>query len=104
MIGMEFHQPLRMILLQETGWQLNSQWEANGWYIIHSSGHRISILCMIHCCLLRPDQLTWAEDTTVAIPWRLDLNLRGPEAVEFHSLLLKLAGNGITQFILMRMR
>ena len=42
MIGMEFHQPLRMILLQETGWQLNSQWEANGWYIIHSSGHSLA--------------------------------------------------------------
>ena len=44
------------------------------------------------------------QDAAIAIPWRLDLNLRGPEAQELHTLLLKLAGNGITQLILMRMR
>ena len=42
------------------------------------------------------NQYSLPQDVVVAIPWRLDLNLRGPEALELHTLLLKLAGNGIT--------
>ena len=44
------------------------------------------------------------QDMAMAIPWRLDITLRSQEALELHSLLLKLAGNGITQLELMRMR
>ena len=44
------------------------------------------------------------QDAAIAIPWRLDVSLRGPEAQELHTLLLKLAGNSITQLILMRMK
>ena len=51
---------------------------------------------------LKPDNLP--QDTAVAIPWRLDISMRGQEALELHTLLLKLAGNGITQLVLMRMR
>ena len=51
---------------------------------------------------LKPDNIP--QDTAVAIPWRLDISIRGPEALELHTLLLKLAGNGITQLVLMRMR
>ena len=51
---------------------------------------------------LKPENLP--QDTAVAIPWRLDISMRGPEALELHNLLLKLAGNGLTQLVLMRMR
>ena len=47
---------------------------------------------------LRPvNQENLPQDAAVAIPWRLDLSLRTPEASELHQLLLKLSGNGITQ-------
>ena len=54
---------------------------------------------------LRPvKQDTLPQDATTAIPWRLDLSLRSPEASELFQLLQKLAGNGITQLILLRVR
>ena len=54
---------------------------------------------------LRPvKQDTLPQDATTAIPWRLDLSLRSPEASEQFQLLQKLAGNGITQLILLRVR
>ena len=51
---------------------------------------------------VKPGQL--APGPAIAIPWRLGLNLHGPETLELHTLLLKLAGNGITQLVLMRVR
>ena len=54
---------------------------------------------------LRPvKQDTLPQDATTAIPWRLDISLRSPEASELFQLLQKLAGNGITQLILLRVR
>ena len=54
---------------------------------------------------LRPvNQDNLPQDISTAIPWRLDLNLRSPEASEMFQLLRKLSGNGITQLILLRIR
>ena len=54
---------------------------------------------------LRPvKQDTLPQDDATAIPWRLDLSLRSPEASELFQLLQKLAGNGVTQLILLRVR
>lgn len=61
---------------------------------------------MIHkFSALRPvNQENLPQDAAVAVPWRLDLSLRSPEASELHQLLLKLSGNGITQLALLRIR
>lgn len=61
-------------------------------------------LVLKFAALLSLTQDNLPQDTAVAIPWRLDVSLRGPEALELHCLLLKLAGNGIIQLMLMRMR
>ena len=46
---------------------------------------------------LRPlSQDSLPQDAAIAIPWRLDLSLRGPEVQELHTLLLMLTRNGIT--------
>ena len=60
-------QPYTLVLVQETGWNLNRRWTAPGWYMIHSSAGRASTLCMVRTTLLRPDQLTFAD----VIPGRL---------------------------------
>ena len=50
--------------------------------------------------ILRPmNQKNLPQDAAVAIPWRLDLNLRFPEFSELYQLLLKLFGNRITHSI-----
>ena len=70
---------------------------------IHQLGENPNLV--LKFAALRPlTQDSLPQDAAIAIPWRLDVSLRGPEAQELHMLLLKLAGNGITQLILMRMR
>lgn len=49
-------------------------------------------------------QDSFPTDTAAAIPGRLDLSLRSAEAQELRDLLMKLAGNGFTQLILMHLR
>ena len=44
------------------------------------------------------------KQTTVVIPWRLDLSLRSPASQEIYGLLTKLTANGLTQLILLRLR
>ena len=44
-------------ILQEIGWCFSSQWESGEWYMLHSHGHRATVLCMVRRSLLRPDQL-----------------------------------------------
>ena len=48
-------------VLQETGWRFSNQWVSGDWYMLHSHGHRATVLCMIRRRLLRPDQLAWSE-------------------------------------------
>ena len=48
-------------ILQETGWRFTNQWVSGDWYMLHSHGHRATVLCMVRRRLLRPDQLAWAE-------------------------------------------
>ena len=70
---------------------------------IHQLGENPNLV--LKFAALRPlNQDSLPQDAAIAIPWRLDVSLRGPEAQELHMLLLKLAGNGITQLILMRTR
>ena len=70
---------------------------------IHQLGENPNLV--LKFAALRPlSQDSLPQDAAIAIPWRLDVSLRGPEAQELHMLLLKLAGNGVTQLILMRMR
>ena len=70
---------------------------------IHQLGQNPALILKF-AALRQLKQDSLPQDTAVAIPWRLDVSLRGPEALELHTLLLKLAGNGITQLVLMRMR
>ena len=51
---------------------------------------------------LRQDSLP--QDAAVAIPWKLDIALRTPEANELWSHIQRLTGNGITQLALIRIR
>ena len=62
---------------------------------IHQLGENPNLLKFAALRPLNQDSLP--QDAAIAIPWRLDVSLRGPEAQELHMLLLKLAGNGITQ-------
>ena len=56
-----------ILLIQESGWQLNCQWTTNVWYCIHSQAASASQLIMIRKTLLRPSLLAYA----VLIPGRL---------------------------------
>ena len=51
---------------------------------------------------LRQDSLP--QDAAVAIPWKLDIALRTPEANELWIHIQRLSGNGITQLALLRIR
>ena len=59
--------------------------------------HRFSALKPLQADLL-------VKQTTVVIPWRLDLSLRSPASQEIYGLLTKLTANGLTQLILLRLR
>ena len=48
-------------ILQEIGWRFSNQWVSRDWYMLHSHGHRATVLCVIRRRLLRPDQLAWSE-------------------------------------------
>ena len=41
---------------------------------------------------------------SVAVPWRLDISLRGQAAQELYDALQKLTGSGLTQLIFVRIR